>query len=140
MNKIGRNAPCPCGSGLKYKRCCEEKDAVDALIASTGLHEKLEIVLSDIVYESVLTGVWDILGPGDDDNPSREELEDFFEFIYGRPLNRIDLNRVVLPLPREPITGLLKLQEEAAAAPDDQLPLFPEIEPEPPHTAGSDQP
>jgi hypothetical protein len=22
MVKIGRNAPCPCGSGLKYKRCC----------------------------------------------------------------------------------------------------------------------
>ena len=22
--KIGRNAPCPCGSGLKYKRCCAE--------------------------------------------------------------------------------------------------------------------
>ena len=21
-NKVGRNAPCPCGSGLKYKRCC----------------------------------------------------------------------------------------------------------------------
>ena len=21
-NKIGRNDPCPCGSGLKYKRCC----------------------------------------------------------------------------------------------------------------------
>ena len=21
-NKIGRNAPCPCGSGKKYKRCC----------------------------------------------------------------------------------------------------------------------
>lgn len=20
--KISRNAPCPCGSGLKYKRCC----------------------------------------------------------------------------------------------------------------------
>jgi preprotein translocase subunit SecA len=20
--KIGRNAPCPCGSGKKYKRCC----------------------------------------------------------------------------------------------------------------------
>ena len=23
MAKIGRNAPCPCGSGKKYKRCCE---------------------------------------------------------------------------------------------------------------------
>jgi hypothetical protein len=24
--KIGRNAPCPCGSGKKYKKCCIEKD------------------------------------------------------------------------------------------------------------------
>jgi hypothetical protein len=23
--KIGRNAPCPCGSGRKYKHCCLEK-------------------------------------------------------------------------------------------------------------------
>ncbi|MFO8085339.1 MAG: SEC-C metal-binding domain-containing protein, partial [Desulfobacterales bacterium] len=20
--KVGRNAPCPCGSGKKYKKCC----------------------------------------------------------------------------------------------------------------------
>ena len=26
MNKTGRNDPCPCGSGKKYKRCCLEKD------------------------------------------------------------------------------------------------------------------
>jgi hypothetical protein len=25
--KIGRNEPCPCGSGLKYKRCCLNKVA-----------------------------------------------------------------------------------------------------------------
>lgn len=25
--KVGRNDPCPCGSGKKYKRCCEQKDA-----------------------------------------------------------------------------------------------------------------
>jgi hypothetical protein len=24
--KIGRNDPCHCGSGLKYKKCCLEKD------------------------------------------------------------------------------------------------------------------
>lgn len=24
--KVGRNAPCPCGSGRKYKKCCLEKD------------------------------------------------------------------------------------------------------------------
>ncbi|MBN2728108.1 MAG: SEC-C domain-containing protein [Bacteroidales bacterium] len=22
---VGRNAPCPCGSGKKYKRCCGRK-------------------------------------------------------------------------------------------------------------------
>jgi len=26
MSKIGRNDPCPCGSGKKYKKCCLEKD------------------------------------------------------------------------------------------------------------------
>ena len=25
--KVGRNAPCPCGSGLKYKKCCQGKEA-----------------------------------------------------------------------------------------------------------------
>ena len=24
--KIGPNDPCPCGSGLKYKKCCRDKD------------------------------------------------------------------------------------------------------------------
>ena len=27
MAKIGRNTPCPCGSGKKYKRCCQRKDS-----------------------------------------------------------------------------------------------------------------
>ena len=27
MAAIGRNAPCPCGSGKKYKRCCANKAA-----------------------------------------------------------------------------------------------------------------
>jgi hypothetical protein len=26
LNKIGRNDPCPCGSKLKYKKCCRAKD------------------------------------------------------------------------------------------------------------------
>src|SRR5947208_9158948 len=28
----GRNDPCPCGSGLKYKRCCAGKDAAIAAL------------------------------------------------------------------------------------------------------------
>ena len=26
MGKIGRNDPCPCGSGKKYKRCCIDRE------------------------------------------------------------------------------------------------------------------
>ena len=29
MAKIGRNDPCPCGSGKKYKKCCLEKDLTE---------------------------------------------------------------------------------------------------------------
>lgn len=28
MKKVGRNDPCPCGSGKKYKKCCEKKSAM----------------------------------------------------------------------------------------------------------------
>ena len=28
MSKVGRNDPCPCGSGKKYKKCCEQKSAI----------------------------------------------------------------------------------------------------------------
>lgn len=35
MVKIGRNAPCPCGSGKKYKKCCLDKHrAADSMAAS----------------------------------------------------------------------------------------------------------
>jgi hypothetical protein len=27
MARIGRNEPCPCGSGRKYKQCCASKTA-----------------------------------------------------------------------------------------------------------------
>jgi tetratricopeptide (TPR) repeat protein len=30
MAKIGRNDPCPCGSGQKYKRCCLPRDEATA--------------------------------------------------------------------------------------------------------------
>ena len=30
-DKVGRNAPCPCGSGLKYKRCCLGKPGSSVL-------------------------------------------------------------------------------------------------------------
>ena len=31
MSKIGRNQPCPCGSGRKYKNCCGGRASLDQL-------------------------------------------------------------------------------------------------------------
>ncbi len=36
-NKIGRNEPCPCGSGKKYKKCCLRKDEADRVAAHPGV-------------------------------------------------------------------------------------------------------
>ncbi|GEM_PF-3870012 len=48
MSKIGRNDPCHCGSGNKYKKCCLERDAelthVPAHVSSMG---GLEIQIPD---------------------------------------------------------------------------------------------
>jgi hypothetical protein len=38
--KIGRNEPCPCGSGKKYKKCCLAKDEAQAHQAAAALPEQ----------------------------------------------------------------------------------------------------
>jgi hypothetical protein len=35
--KVGRNDPCPCGSGKKYKRCCEARDRERAASPYAGM-------------------------------------------------------------------------------------------------------
>jgi tetratricopeptide (TPR) repeat protein len=34
MTKVGRNQPCPCGSGKKYKQCCLPKDEATRIAAA----------------------------------------------------------------------------------------------------------
>ena len=36
MAKIGRNEPCPCGSGKKYKQCCLAKDEAARSVPSVA--------------------------------------------------------------------------------------------------------
>ncbi len=73
MRTPGRNEPCPCGSGQKYKRCCAGEDAVAARpMAAPGahLHERDEALVQQLVrYASGRFG-WDWL---------REAAEAFFE-------------------------------------------------------------
>lgn len=39
MSKTGRNDPCPCGSGKKYKRCCSDKDEAAASAKAEAVRE-----------------------------------------------------------------------------------------------------
>jgi tetratricopeptide (TPR) repeat protein len=67
MPKIGRNDPCPCGSGQKYKRCCLHKDQAeraDLQAAQTqalqALHESQELdEASNAVVDLVKAGKLD---------------------------------------------------------------------------------
>ena len=40
--KVGRNDPCPCGSGRKYKHCCYDKDLEERQASAAAAHEAAE--------------------------------------------------------------------------------------------------
>jgi tetratricopeptide (TPR) repeat protein len=53
MTKTGRNDPCPCGSGKKYKLCCLKKDEAAehaALAAAAAAKPPRPIVPKTLVY------------------------------------------------------------------------------------------
>jgi uncharacterized membrane protein YheB (UPF0754 family) len=41
MAIIGRNQPCPCGSGKKYKKCCYEKNNISQILSANGFGKNL---------------------------------------------------------------------------------------------------
>ncbi|MDH4619307.1 SEC-C domain-containing protein [Brevibacillus sp. AY1] len=41
---IGRNAPCPCGSGKKYKKCCLSKDELRGFSPSAPLNTQALLI------------------------------------------------------------------------------------------------
>lgn len=49
MKKTGRNAPCPCGSGKKYKKCCIEKDRFKEWSPPAVLEEADQIGTTDVI-------------------------------------------------------------------------------------------
>ncbi|MHA6533764.1 SEC-C metal-binding domain-containing protein [Paenibacillus sp. BAC0078] len=53
MSKVGRNEPCPCGSGKKYKRCCldKEKSAVQSILRMVTAEEAAAHEAADIQPE-----------------------------------------------------------------------------------------
>ena len=57
MTKPGRNDPCPCGSGKKYKKCCEAMNKPQALsqrtITQVGVEQKVASIGQ--LFQSVMS-------------------------------------------------------------------------------------
>ena len=47
--KVGRNAPCPCGSTQKFKRCCGrvKRELSDGITAGTDNNHPIEVLRDD---------------------------------------------------------------------------------------------
>ena len=73
--KTGRNAPCPCGSGKKYKKCCLHKDEADDFLYSriSQCYNSLIDKMLDFVYAEMRQG---ILNAAMDDFLFQDKMED----------------------------------------------------------------
>jgi hypothetical protein len=61
---VGRNEPCPCGSGRKYKQCCLDKDETKARKARAKEAEK---AAKEAEKAAAKSGKKDAASPSDSD-------------------------------------------------------------------------
>jgi hypothetical protein len=78
LSQIGRNAPCPCGSGRKHKRCCLRRDADIALDAREAEHvwDRMQTWALDRFGDEIggaLKEQLDARGAGTDERPTLDE-------------------------------------------------------------------
>lgn len=88
--KVGRNEPCPCGSGKKYKKCCDrvrpEKDKEEYLGILNNINERLwqdnsSISRGDLAYDA-LDGFIFCLEEAVGDYPLDHEFIEALALIY----------------------------------------------------------
>ena len=80
--KVGRNDPCPCGSGKKYKKCCLEREKISDLgyrrlsNAQQELVKKLTRYVMQDIGQSFVSGALIDFFQDDPESP-----EDFFQLM-----------------------------------------------------------
>lgn len=80
---VGRNDPCPCGSGKKYKKCCESNTQI----------EMKEIHLDEL--ERILQGFYEVY-PQRKDVPEFIELSDKWKNALNRSLDQEMIEAIAL--------------------------------------------
>ena len=97
MTKIGRNDPCPCGSGQKYKRCCLTKDqetqsaalkAAAEALAAEAVQDERDFYGADDEEEDELTrdsnAIIDLVHEGklDEAEKAAREFLDRYPYVH----------------------------------------------------------
>jgi hypothetical protein len=65
MGKAGRNDKCPCGSGQKFKKCCEQKTSsartsrILMLVVGAAVLGALAVGLTSFTSDSTSVRTWD---------------------------------------------------------------------------------
>lgn len=75
--KIGRNEPCPCGSGKKYKTCCLDKDSPAEFLTANDLNTGTLLDDYQILFKSIAFYGQSLQGFGDDKKELNSARSDF---------------------------------------------------------------
>jgi hypothetical protein len=129
-NKIGRNDPCPCGSGKKYKKCCFSLEATQLTAVSGNSYISNDVIPDDVPREKLLGKVLSNDGVKAEVDPQdgKGQMVTFFrdketraEFAKAYPvggrveIQRLDM-RVHMDEEAEPANPLEKMQADIALA------------------------
>lgn len=147
MAKIGRNSPCPCGSGKKYKKCCQhkkprkqavmvvspeplrgfdyDKDKMELMgLALDGRRIKPDVTFSQTHYigesgkEKVLSRVQDKVIPNEGD--LIRHLSSSFDLIIA-----VDTNTKVIESEAVSVSGVIHCVVQATPDPGRYNVVFP---------------
>jgi hypothetical protein len=76
IQRPGRNDPCPCGSGKKFKRCCLNKDFGDLTPKELSLKQR------NLLFVEMVADILNLKHLGDWDRISRDLSDDHVREVY----------------------------------------------------------
>ncbi|WP_246363872.1 SEC-C metal-binding domain-containing protein [Halobacillus locisalis] len=79
MSKVGRNEPCPCGSGKKYKKCCGNSKVIE--FPSVTIKEELDRAFQR--FQDHIVNHYAELLPTSKPQSQEEHLGQFFSLLQG---------------------------------------------------------
>lgn len=98
MKKIRRNDPCPCGSGLKFKKCCGTTPLAKLAGLTPGLRMKGGVAYApDVQGFIVIVHIWDNIAcegepdewRGQDVFPTEDEAMQYYTTVIRPALERM---------------------------------------------------